>query len=310
MKGTHSVLVYNKKIRYAFEIHRNITIIRGDSATGKTQLLSMIETRQRQGRSSGIEVVCRKPCIVIYADDWKQRIREGQECIFFIEEGQDFVSTKEFAELVKASDSYFVIVTRQNLPNLPYSVEEIYGIRESGKYKGLKQVYNELYHLYGFHDSALERADGQGGLPGDILEILTEDMNSGFQFFQSVSRDDAIVLSAGGKSNVPIILKEKSLRQDSDNGVLVIADGAAFGSEMESVVKLMETGANLLLYLPESFEWLLLSSGFLKDQTVQTVLENPSDYIESRDFFSWERFFTSCSRKRQTARFTVTPNPG
>ena len=42
-----------------------------------------------------------------------------------------------------------MIVTREGLPNLPYSVDEIYGIRISGKYAGLKQTYNEFYHIYG-----------------------------------------------------------------------------------------------------------------------------------------------------------------
>ena len=49
---------------------------------------------------------------------------------------------------MKASDNYFVIVTRENLPNLPYSVEEIYGIHTSGKYHDLKRTYNVLYHIY------------------------------------------------------------------------------------------------------------------------------------------------------------------
>lgn len=36
MKGSYHIIVQNKRIRYEFDIRRNITIIRGDSATGKT----------------------------------------------------------------------------------------------------------------------------------------------------------------------------------------------------------------------------------------------------------------------------------
>ena len=39
MKGKYSILVQNNRLRYEFTIYRNITIIRGDSATGKTTLL-------------------------------------------------------------------------------------------------------------------------------------------------------------------------------------------------------------------------------------------------------------------------------
>ena len=68
----------------------------------------------------------------------------------FIDEDNAFLPTREFAEAVRESDNYYVIVTREGLPNLPYSVEEIYGIRESGKYASLKQTYNELFHIKSF----------------------------------------------------------------------------------------------------------------------------------------------------------------
>lgn len=56
---------------------------------------------------------------------------------------------KKFAELALKSDNYFVLATREKLPMLPYSVREIYGFRESGKFHEVKQKYNEIYNLYG-----------------------------------------------------------------------------------------------------------------------------------------------------------------
>ena len=35
MKGKHKIVVSTKRLKYEFELHRNLTIIRGDSATGK-----------------------------------------------------------------------------------------------------------------------------------------------------------------------------------------------------------------------------------------------------------------------------------
>ncbi len=42
--------------------------------------------------------------------------------------------------------------SREDLANLPYSVEEIYGIHTAGKYHDMKRVYNEFYHIYGNGD--------------------------------------------------------------------------------------------------------------------------------------------------------------
>ena len=50
---------------------------------------------------------------------------------------------------------------------------------------------------------------------------------------------------------------------------------------------------HMAIYLPESFEWLILKADVIRDNTIAEVLEHPSDFIESRDYMSWERFFTA-----------------
>lgn len=72
---------------------------------------------------------------------------------------------------------------------------------------------------------------------------------------------------------------------------MVIADGAAFGPEIERVLSLRKT-KNISLILPESFEWLVLKSDLLKNNGNIKILNNPAEYIESSEYFSWEQFFT------------------
>ncbi len=140
MKGSYEIIVANAKLRYEFTVRRNITIIKGDSATGKTTLVEMIREYYESGEGSGIELRCRKECRVLAGKDWKRLLEGIYNSIVFIDEDNAFLPTREFAEAVRESDNYYVIVTREGLPNLPYSVEEIYGIRESGKYASLKQT--------------------------------------------------------------------------------------------------------------------------------------------------------------------------
>ena len=64
MKGKHKVIVQNNRLHYELEIERNITIIQGDSATGKTTLIDMIRQAFNLGISSGIEAVCNVPVTV------------------------------------------------------------------------------------------------------------------------------------------------------------------------------------------------------------------------------------------------------
>lgn len=64
-------------------------------------------------------------------------------------------------------------MSRESLPALPYSVEEIYGIRTSGKYGTLKQIYHEFYRIYNLDET-------KGEIEPEA--VVTEDSNSGYQF--------------------------------------------------------------------------------------------------------------------------------
>ena len=65
MRGTHNVIVQNKRIRYDFDIRRNLTIIQGDSATGKTTLIDMIQEYYENGSVSGIDLRSDKECVIL-----------------------------------------------------------------------------------------------------------------------------------------------------------------------------------------------------------------------------------------------------
>lgn len=78
---------------------------------------------------------------------WKERLATLQQCIIFIDEGAPFLRSKEFTRMVKGSDNYFVLVTRDSLEHLPYSIEEIYGMRQerdSQKYQNAKEYIMKL----------------------------------------------------------------------------------------------------------------------------------------------------------------------
>ena len=185
MKGSFEVVVKNRRIQYKFTISRNITILKGDSATGKTTLIDMIQAFQNDADSSGVSITSSCPCVVI-----------------------------------------------------------------------------------------------------------VEDSNSGFQFFNHICSILKIpCISSGSKSKI-----YSTVLKSSYDNIMIIADGAAFGAEIENVLSLSKV-KNIGIYLPESFEWLIFNSNLIKGNDIPTILENPSDYIESQKYFSWELFFTDLLKK-------------
>lgn len=278
MKGKYKIVVQNNRLHYEFEIKRNITIIKGNSATGKTTLINMLRQAENLGESSGIDVVSSIPCRVLEGNNWKIILENSSGNIFFIDEENKFINTEEFASAVRGSDNYFVLITRENLYNLPYSVEEIYGLHCSGKYLDTKQVYQQMYRIYSKEEK----------FPVEPDVIVVEDSNSGYEFFENVCTEHGkTCISAGGKSNLFHVIKKVE-----DKEVCIIADGAAIGPEMNRLYEYTLKKENVHLYLPESFEWVILNSGLFSRKKIALILEQPEEYADSKDFFSWERFFT------------------
>ena len=183
MKGSHRVIVESKKVKYDFVLNRNITILTGDSGSGKTVLIDLIRDYNRYGTDSGVFLSCDCECKTINNEDWERQIEETSGNIIFIDEGNRFLISKRFAELVKQSDNYFVLATREKLPTLSYSINEIYGFRESEKFREAKQKYNEIYHLYG------EISENN---PVNPEYVITEDSNSGYEFFEHLCTEKGI----------------------------------------------------------------------------------------------------------------------
>lgn len=241
-------------------------------------MIRLISDFEENGVSSGITVQCDARCTVLNSVDWELRMRELKQCIIFIDETATFLKTKRFAEAVRGSDNYFVIVTRDDLPQLPYSIEEIYGLRnvsDTEKYKTFRKVYNEMYNLYNLK------------LPKKVVpdKVIVEDSNAGFSFFKIVF--GKMCESARGKSNVYSLL-----RKSNPGLVLTVVDGAAFGSEIGKLDRYLRAcGSNNVIYAPESFEYLILNSGLV--DVPGTITGETYKYADSTKYMSWEEFYTS-----------------
>lgn len=146
MKGKHKIEVRSKRIVFTIELERNITILRGDSATGKTTLVEMLSAYENYGRKSGVTIVCDKTCRVLSGALWESQLKDIQDTIVFVDEGSTFVSSLDFARAIQKTDNYYVLVTRENLSTLPYSVNAILELKKTTS--RFKRTYNKAYPIY------------------------------------------------------------------------------------------------------------------------------------------------------------------
>lgn len=280
MKGSINILISTKRLRYELELRRNITIIQGDSASGKTTMIQIISDYLAEKAGPGTKVVCDRKCVVLSGDDESALAKLGMQknAVVFVDEQERFLYSKPFAKAVLESDCYFVFITRDGLNMLPYSISEIYYLKNSGYYQNTRQVYNSMHQVY-------PEARAAEGI--ELSVVLTEDSNAGFEMFEAVSRNMQMVCdSARGKSNVG-----KYMLAHKEDRILAIVDGAAFGADMQSAMHALEVNQKSFLWAPESFEYLILRSNIVQAEGLREILEQPGAFVESGEYSSWERYF-------------------
>ena len=287
MRGPIKIDIRDRRVRYELVLKRNITVVRGDSGSGKTTLFELVRDAESDP-DSGITIGCDHPCVALTNYYWQARLSKTRNSVVFVDEGLKGIGGDEFASLVKKTGNFFVIFNREPLFNLPYSVNEIYRMKTSGKkLHKLEPIYKpNSKHLYDL---------SKGRSNEDYTVVLVEDKGSGFEFYSARFNGSASpsCMSAGSKTKIYSWLMEHKTGH-----VFVIADGAAFGPESERVLKLQSQFPDRLsVCLPESFEAL-----FTSNKTVADALENTPHHVDSNDHMSWEQFFTKLLKEASRDR--------
>lgn len=270
MTGKKIIEAHDNKINFTLEIERSVTVISGNSASGKTTLIDMLSDWESLGRRSGVH--CRSNVKITVFNErtkWTRDLPELSDTVIFIDEGVDYATSFEFAAEFHKTNNYLVIITRSGkLKWFNFSIDSIKELVTEGKNVSLKSQYN------------IEPEECSPDL------IITEDSNSGCEFVKSVF--SCSVDSAYGNANVSSKLTNTDL---TDHSTLVIVDAAAFGPFIKKTLIICKN-KGCMLFAPESFEFLLLNtrvcSRYLQDELINT-----SDHCESRQYLSWERYYTA-----------------
>lgn len=264
MFGKVSIGVTQGKVTYNIELRRAITIIRGDSATGKTYLCRLISDANKP--TSVIKIRTNAKGVYTVTDETYLLYKDKIDCVFFVDEDSTFYRHDDF----DFGRNYYVIITRTNtLPkSITFSVDEVYEFESICK----KTVETSMVKLY---ENTLQNI-----IP-DV--IVTEGQGSDYTFISSLVK--CKVKPAGGRDNIANVLDTIS----RNKLVYVIIDGAGGGSAIQKIVNAMSQRRGYI-FVPESFEYMLLST-----DDISRYLGDELEYTENyanEGYKSWEGYFT------------------
>lgn len=239
LKDQIIIKLKSKRINYNLEFNHRINIIRGDSASGKSALIRLLDSQ----KDSNIQIISNYKLIHL-TPAFLQFVRESDnsfsnEYVYLIDE-IDIAGNKDMLELVSHSPYKFILMVREsNLNNLTYGIDQIYEIYRSGKYNISRQMYNQ------------DKINKYIKL-NNIKTIMTEDSHSGYEFYKNLKNFN--VISAGGSSNINGKIKINQI---------VVVDSIGFGPYIDNYINIAYNKNNFLLF-PKSFEWLILTSGLFR----------------------------------------------
>ena len=137
MKGKYEFEISNRRMTLQLEIERSVTVIKGNSGTGKTTLIRMLSGYLEQGKRSGIQIKAGENVaftVFTQLTHWDLELEQLKGTIIFIDESVDYIYTKAFQTAFIQSDNYLVIISRSGkFSHLPYAIESVYEFRTSKK---------------------------------------------------------------------------------------------------------------------------------------------------------------------------------
>lgn len=281
MKGKYVISVVSRKATYKLELERKVSVIKGNSGTGKTSMLRLISEYLEFGKKSGVKITIDASaalCVLTNSSDWEKILSSVHDTVIFADEDVEYIYSDSFQKELWKADCYAVIVSRSGgFTGIPYSISGIY---EFVTEKKGENTTTSMYQLY-----EEEHSNGNFGL------VITEDSNSGFEMVQySFDSSGTEVVSAGGNASVLGTLK-KNWRQEGL--ICVNVDGAAFGAYIEAVLKYAEIKGNIVISAPESLEYILLKFSEVKRHLSVDCGEliRTYDFCDGCEYSTWEQYY-------------------
>ena len=136
MKGKHIINIVSRKARYILELERKISVIKGNSGTGKTTLIRLVSEYLEYGKKSGIKLTVDSSAslgVLTNSSEREKILSSVHDMVLFIDEDVNYLYTEAFQKELKIADCYAVIVSRSGMfAGLPYSVFGIYELITEG----------------------------------------------------------------------------------------------------------------------------------------------------------------------------------
>ena len=109
MKGMHTIHITSRRVAYTLELSRKVSVIKGNSGTGKSSMIRLISDYLELGKDSGIKIAVSSSAelmVLSNTSDWQNILSAVKNTILFIDEDVRYIYTKAFQQELWKADCY------------------------------------------------------------------------------------------------------------------------------------------------------------------------------------------------------------
>ena len=275
MKGPYRLQVFSSSLKYDLILDSKYTIITGDSATGKTELVRMVLNDNTNRIISDVPVT-----VLITLRDIQRLVSIEENRIYIIDEDvvdrieHDFISVRD---LLEKSKGYFIICARECIRGLQFAIDDIFELRthqfvSDRDYFGNSLSEDDYEDRVLTMNSIVKYYNEVYGWCENPDFLITEDLKSGREFYRSYFKNAEILpndkykegfMRGGGKGT--IYSKMEYVYSNFDEiDLVVIVDNIAFGHFIYGIESFLRESKRVYnreitcyFFAPKCFEYLI-----------------------------------------------------
>lgn len=137
--STIDIKINTNKINYAVQLHSRVNIIQGDSATGKSHLIRLIDGQ----RNTKINIQSTYKLLHINSILMLEGLPLNNDTVYILDDS-DGIENEQVLDIINKSQFKFILMTREfNPSNINYGNGQIYELKQFGKYNISSKVCNK-----------------------------------------------------------------------------------------------------------------------------------------------------------------------